>query len=77
MAITHCPVCQCKIIVNDIQTKSHETYADCLEALILEFTNKLSDLTYLFKRIISVMRLEVKKRAELQKQLDKVYEVDG
>ena len=50
-------------------TKSHDTYIECLEALKTE-------QAYLTNRIISVMRLEVKKRDELQAELYKVYEVD-
>ena len=74
--ITHCPTCQCRIFVNGKITKSHESYIDCLEALIEELTSGFNNMLYTLKRIISVMRLEVKKRDELQKELNKVYEVD-
>ena len=74
--ITHCPVCQCQIITKGKITKSHETYIECIEALISELTNQFNGMLYTLKRIISVMRLEIKKRNEIQDELNKVYEVD-
>ena len=74
--ITHCPTCQCRIMVNGKITKSHESYIDCLEALIEELTSKFNEMLYTLKRIISVMRLEIRKRNEIQSELDKVYEVE-
>lgn len=65
MTITHCPACQCAIV----KTGSHEDYTDCLEALITE-------LMYVIKRIIAVMRLEIVKRKQLESELNKVYQIE-
>lgn len=74
--ITHCPTCQCPIIVKGNVTASHATYIDCLEALIEELTGEFNRMLYTLKRIISVMKVEIKKRNDLQKELNKFFEVD-
>lgn len=66
--ITHCSVCGALIVVNGV-TKGHETYADCLEAL-------LTDLFVLIKKIIKIVRLNVKKCEKLESEINKVYELE-
>lgn len=70
--ITNCPTCQCRIVANGVVTKSHETYTDCIEALIEELTKSFDNMLYALKRIISVMRLEIVKRKKLESELNKV-----
>ena len=66
--ITHCPACGALIVKNGV-TKGHETYADCLEAL-------LTDLFVIVKKIIKVVRLNVKKCERLQDEVNKMYELE-
>ena len=65
--IAHCPACGALIVVNGV-TKGHETYADCLEAL-------LTDLFVIVKKIIKVVRLNVKKCEKLESEINQVYEL--
>ena len=64
--ITHCPACGALIVVNGV-TKGHETYADCLEAL-------LTDLFVIVKKIIKVVRLVIKDNAAMKAEVLKVYD---
>lgn len=65
--IVRCPVCQCEI-VHDGVTKSHATYAECLDALV-------TDLFVIVKRMVAVLRLTIKRNEELHEQLNKAYEL--
>lgn len=64
--IVRCPVCQCEI-VHDGVTKSHATYAECLDALV-------TDLFLIVKRMVSVLRLTIKRNEELHRELYERYD---
>lgn len=64
--IVRCPVCQSEI-VHDGVTKSHETYAECLDALI-------TDLFLIVKRMVAVVRLNIKRSEELHRELYERYD---
>ena len=65
--IVRCPVCQCNIVTNGV-TKSHATYAECLDALNTE-------LFVIVKLIREVTRLNVKKCEKLESEINQVYEL--
>lgn len=68
MTIKHCPSCGCEIFNG--ATHSHETIDACFAALDMETesTNK---------RRQRLIKLEIEKRQRLEKELQKVYEVNG
>ena len=67
--IVRCPVCQCNIVTNGV-TKSHATYAECLDALNTE-------LFVIVKLIREVTWLNVKKCERLQDEVNKMYELEA
>lgn len=64
MTIVRCPTCQTEIVHNGV-TKSHATYAECLEALSTE-------LFLIVKRMIRIAGMVIKKTRDLEKAIQEI-----
>lgn len=64
--IVRCPTCQTEIVHNGV-TKSHATYAECLEALATE-------LFLIVKRMIRIAGMVIKKTKDLEKEIHEMYD---
>lgn len=66
MTIVRCPACQTEIVHNGV-TKSHATYAECLEALSTE-------LFLIVKRMIRIAGMMIKQIKDLKKEIREMYD---
>lgn len=64
--IVRCPTCQTEIVHNGV-TKSHATYAECLEALSTE-------LFLIVKRMIRITGMVIKQIKDLKKEIRGMYD---
>lgn len=66
MTIVRCPACHSEIVHDGI-TKSHVTYAECLEALSTE-------LFLVVKRILKIVGMIIKQSNDLKKEIHEMYD---